>query len=326
MGKYILKRLLWMIPVILGVMLIIFTIMEFTPGDPAQMALGNNYTEEMYQAKVLEMGLDKPFLVRYVNYIKDIVTKFDFGTSYSNGRSVRSMLLPRISVTLKLGLISCVITVVLGLLTGIISAVKQYSVLDYTCSTLAVILGAVPNFWMAMMGIIIFSQKLKWLPASGLATVAHWIMPTLCCALCPVALIMRVTRSSMLDVIRQDYIRTARAKGVSERDIVVHHALKNAIIPVITVIGMQLSMVIGGSVIVETIFNINGLGLLMMNSITNRDYPVIQGIVLILATSVCIINLLVDITYAAIDPRIKSQYVGVERKRKEEKEAGQNEE
>lgn len=302
-----------MIPVILGVILIIFTISALTPGDPAMLALGNNFTPERYQQKVVEMGLDKPFLVRYVNYIVGIVTRWDWGTSYSNGRSVASLITSRIGVTLELGLVSCLVTTVFGLVIGVISAVKQYSALDYTTSTLAIIFSAMPNFWMAVLGILIFSQRLHWLPASGLGSFKNWIMPVLCNSLGPVCLILRTTRSTMLDVINQDYIRTARAKGVSERKIVIRHALKNAIIPTITVIGMQLNMVVAGSVVVETIFNINGLGLLMMSAIGNRDYPTLQGIVLLLAVTVCVINLLVDLSYALIDPRIKAQYVGREK-------------
>lgn len=313
MARYIFKRILIMIPVILGVILIIFTISALTPGDPAALALGNNYTPERYQAKVAEMGLDKPFLVRYVNYIVGIVTRWDWGTSYSNGRSVASLITSRIGVTLELGLVSCLVTTIFGLVIGVISAVKQYSALDYTTSTLAIIFSAMPNFWMAVLGILIFSQRLHWLPASGLGSFKNWIMPVLCNSLGPVCLILRTTRSTMLDVINQDYIRTARAKGVSERKIVIRHALKNAIIPTITVIGMQLNMVVAGSVVVETIFNINGLGLLMMSAIGNRDYPTLQGIVLLLAVTVCVINLLVDLSYALIDPRIKAQYVGREK-------------
>ncbi|MGI6326605.1 MAG: ABC transporter permease [Saccharofermentanales bacterium] len=308
MVKFVIKRLLIMIPVILGVMLIIFTINEMTPGDPAENALGSNYTEERYQEKVIEMGLDKPFPVRYVKYIIGVVTRFDFGTSYSNGRAIGTMIRERLGVTLALAIVSCAITAVLGLVIGIVAAVKQYSMLDYAASTLAVIFGGIPNFWLAMMSIIIFSKNLSWLPASGLTTWKHWIMPVACCALAPVALIARTTRSSMLDVIRQEYIRTARAKGVNERKIVIHHALKNAIIPVVTVIGVQMSIVIGGSIIIETIFNINGLGMLMMSSINAKDYPAIQGIVLILALIVCMVNLIVDLAYGFIDPRIMAQY------------------
>ena len=324
MARYVFKRILIMIPVILGVIFIIFTISELTPGDPAALALGNSFTQERYEQKVVEMGLDKPFLVRFVNYIIGIVTRWDWGTSYANGRSVSSLITGRIAVTLELGLISCIITTILGLVIGVLSAVKQYSALDYTTSTLAIIFSAMPNFWMAVLGILIFSTRLHWLPASGLGSFKNWIMPVICNSLGPVCLILRTTRSTMLDVINQDYIRTARAKGVSERQVILRHALKNAIIPTITVIGMQLSLVVGGSVVVETIFNINGLGLLMMNSISNRDYPTIQGIVLLLAVTVCVINLLVDLAYAAVDPRIKAQYVSSvgKKSRAKKKEAG----
>lgn len=317
MLRYTLKRILIMIPTLLGILLIIFTINYFTPGDPAMSALGNNYTEEAYLAKRAEMGLDQPFVLRYVLYVKGIVTEMDLGTSYSTLRPVRAMIAEKIVPTLKIGILSSLVTVIVGVLVGIISAVKQYSVIDYISTTLAVFFAAMPGFWLALMCMLIFCIHLGWLPASGLTTWKHYILPVICLGLSPIAIVIRMTRSSMLDVIRADYIRTARAKGVSERNVIYRHALRNALIPVITIIGMQLSMVISGSVVIESIFSIPGIGMLMLSAINNRDYPLIQGTVFILSFFICIINLLVDLAYAAVDPRIKAEYsAGSKRKKK----------
>lgn len=316
MLKYIIKRLLWMIPTILGILLIIFTINDLMPGDPVMNSLGANYTEELYQQRREEMGLNRPFVVRYMEYVVDLVTHLDFGESYSTLRPVRNMIAERLGVTLLLGIYGSLITIVLGVIIGILSAVRQYSILDYVTTILATFFAAMPNFWLALMGVIIFSQNLQLLPASGLSTWKHWVMPVICIGIGPIALVVRMTRTSMLDVVRQDYIRTARAKGVKERTVIYKHALRNALIPVITVIGMQLSVIFGGSIIVETIFSIPGMGMLLLDAINSQDYPVILGCVLVLSLAVCVINLLVDLAYAVADPRIKAQYTGGKKKKK----------
>ena len=315
MIRFIVKRILWMIPTVLGVLLIIFTINELMPGDPASAALGTNYTEELYQQKREEMGLNRPFLTRYADYVVGFFTEFDLGTSYSSLRPVRTLILERIWVSIKLGLLGSVITVVFGILIGVISAVKQYSVLDYIITVLATFFASMPGFWLALMGIIIFAQELNWLPAAGLSSWKHYIMPVICIGITPIALVVRMTRTSMLDVIRQDYIRTARAKGLKERTVIYRHALRNALIPVITVIGMQLATIFGGAIIVESIYSIPGMGVLLLTAINSRDYTTIQGTVLVLSLAVCVINLLVDIAYAMADPRIKAQYVRVKKKK-----------
>lgn len=215
--RFILKRLLIIIPTLLGVLLIIFTINFFTPGDPAKSSLGANYTEEAYQAQREKMGLDKPFVVRYVDYVVGVVTRFDLGTSYDTLRPVSDMISERIGITLKLGLCSCLITVLLGVTIGILSAVKQYSVIDYATTTFAVVFSAAPGFWVALMAIIIFCLKLGWFNAGGISSWKDMVLPVLCMGLSPISLVTRITRTSMLDVINQDYIRTARAKGVQER-------------------------------------------------------------------------------------------------------------
>jgi peptide/nickel transport system permease protein len=321
MGKYILKRLLIIIPTVLGVLLIIFTINYFTPGDPAMSALGRNYTEAAYEAKVAEMGLDQPFIVRYVIYVKNIVTSFDLGTSYNTLRPVRTMLLESLQPTLKIGILSTIVTVVVGVLVGVISAVKQYSAIDYISTSLAIFFAAMPGFWLALMCLMFFCIKLQWLPASGLTSWKHYILPVLCLSLSPIAIVLRMTRSSMLDVIHADYIRTARAKGLSERTVIMRHALQNALIPVITVIGMQLSMVVAGSVVIESIFGIPGIGMCMLTAINNSDYPTIQGSVFVLSLFICLINLLTDLAYAVVDPRVRAQYAASGKKKSKAKAA-----
>ena len=316
MGKYVLKRVLLMIPVLLGVIFIVFTINHFMPGDPVISLLGTNYTQEQYDAKEAALGLDKPFLEQFFIYVKNVVTKLDLGTSYQTNRSVSTEILERFPITLKLGVLGILVTIVVGIPFGIISATKQYSALDYGVTVVSMFFASMPSFWMGLMAIIIFSYKLQWLPASGLFTWKHWILPVLTLGLSPVATVTRMTRSSMLDVIRQDYIRTARAKGLSEGVIIRRHALKNALIPVLTVVGMQLGTIVAGSVVIEAIFAINGTGQLLMTAINGKNYPVINGIVLFLSISISLMNLLVDLVYGFVDPRIMAQYSVGKKKKK----------
>lgn len=326
MGKYIVKRVLWMIPVLLGVLFIVFTINRLTPGDPVAAILGSNYTQEQYAQKEAEMGLDKPFLVQFANYVKGIVTSFDLGTSYQSRQAVGGEIAKRLPTTLSLGVLGVLVTALIGIPLGIIAATHQNSFFDYTVTVVSMFFASMPNFWMALMMIIIFSLNLHWVPATGLGTWKAWILPVLSLGLSPVASVTRMTRSSMLEVIRQDYIRTARAKGLEEGKVIRRHALKNALINVVTVIGMQMSMIMGGSVIVESIFAIPGLGTYMMQGINTKDYPVVQGCVLVIALSVCIMNLLVDIVYGFIDPRVMAQYTaGKKKKEKAPQDAKQKE-
>jgi len=309
-----------MIPVMLGVVFIVFSINQLSPGDPVVALLGSNYTQEQYDAKAEEFGLDEPFLTQFVNYVKGIVTEFDLGTSYQTQRSVRDEILERFPATLKLGLIGILITVVVGVPFGIVSATKQYSKLDHGVTIVSLFFASMPSFWMGLMAILLFSLNLKLLPATGTETWRHWILPALTVGLSPVATVTRITRSSMLDVIRQDYICTARAKGLTEREVIWKHALRNALIPVITIVGMQMGLIMAGSVVVEAIFAIPGLGSLMMTAINNKNYPVIQGAVLILCFSICFMNLLVDLIYGFVDPRIKAQFGTSKKKQGKKKE------
>ena len=320
MLRYILKRLLIIIPTLLGVLLIIFTINKCIPGDPAKLALGSNFTQEAYEAKRAEMGLDKSFVEQFVDYVVGVATKMDLGTSYDSKRPVSDMIFSRIGITIKLGLASCIVTILAGVGIGILSAVKKYTPVDYAATTFAVIFSAAPGFWVALMAMLIFCLKLHWLPAGGMGSWKHMILPVICMALSPISLVARITRTSMLDVINQDYIRTARAKGVKESKVIFSHALRNALIPVVTVVGAQLTMVVGGSFIIESVFSIPGIGMLLLSAINTRDFPTIQGTVLVLSFFVCIINLLTDVAYAYVDPRIKSQYAGKKRSPRKRKE------
>lgn len=326
MGKFILKRVLWMIPVLLGVLFIVFTINRLTPGDPVAAILGSQYTPEQYAQQEAAMGLDKPFLVQFFNYVKNIVTHFDFGTSYQSRQSVGREILKRLPTTLSIGVLGVIVTAIIGIPLGIVAATHQNSIFDYIVTVVSMFFASMPNFWMALMMIIIFSLNLHWVPATGLATWKAWILPILSLGLSPVASVTRMTRSSMLEVIRQDYIRTARAKGLEENRVIRRHALKNALINVVTVLGFQMSMIMGGSVIVESIFAIPGLGTYMMQGINTKDYPVVQGCVLIIAMAVCIMNLIVDLVYGFIDPRVMAQYTaGKKKKEKAPKPAAQGE-
>ena len=308
MTRYILTRILHMIPVFLLVSFIVFTINFFSPGDPVGEILGPEASTEQIDQKREELGLNDPFFVQFGSYLIKIFTKFDFGTSYKTGRPVITEILERAPTTFLLTLSSMFIATVLGITLGIISATKQYSVFDYVANFVALFGASMPSFWLGLVLMLLFALQLGWLPASGLSTPLHWIMPSFAIATLPIANITRTTRSSMLDVIRQDYMSTARAKGLSEYKVIVRHGLKNALIPVVTILGLQMGRTLGGAIVTESIFAIPGLGLLMMNAIKSKNYPSIQGSILFCALAFCVVNLLVDILYAYIDPRIKAQY------------------
>ncbi|MCF0229284.1 MAG: ABC transporter permease [Parasporobacterium sp.] len=308
MIKFIIKRILWMIPIFLGVLVIVFCLSYFMPGDPVQDKLGSSYTQEDYDALAHEMGLDRPFLVQMGDYIWGVVTRFDLGNAYSSNQTVLQMISARVPVSLAIGLLGTLLVIVLGIPIGVFSALKQNTVADYTITTFSIILASLPGFWLALMCIIVFCLNLRWLPASGLGSFKAWILPVVTNSLMSLASVTRMTRSSMLEVIRQDYIWTAKAKGLPSGKVIFKHALKNSLIPVITMVGGQLGIIVGGSVITETIFNIPGMGMLMVTAINKRDYPLILGITVIISIFVMVMNLLVDIVYSLIDPRIKSQF------------------
>ncbi len=301
MLKFIVKRIIWMIPVTLGVVFLVFAINHFSPGSP--------------MVNREEFGLDQPFITQYINYLVNLAHG-DLGLSYSSKRPVATELFDRLPETLTLGLLSMGVTLVVGIPLGIVSATRHQTALDHTISSIAIFLAAIPSFWFALVGMVVFCFKLKWLPASGLYNWTNYILPVTCLSLSPIANVVRMTRSSMLEVVRQDYIRTARAKGLAEKVVTRKHALKNALIPVITVIGVQLSTIMGGSILIEAIFSIPGIGYWMNEAVSTKNTPVIQGGSLMIALFVSLVNLVVDIAYAYVDPRIRGQFSGRNKKAK----------
>ena len=308
MHKYIIKRLLMMIPVILGVIFIMFFLQEITPGDPAVIIAGEGAPQATIDALRLEMRLDDPFLMRFGRYVFNLV-QGDFGIGWSRARlPVWTEIVTRFPNTMRLAGIGVVVALMIGIPLGILSAIKQYTIFDTGATFLALIGVSIPNFWLGMLLIFFFTVFLGLLPATGFETWQQHIMPVIAISTNSAAVIMRMTRSSMLEAIRQDYIRTARAKGQSERVVIFRHALRNALIPVTTTAGLSFGFLLGGAVLTENIFAINGLGRLMVDSIFRRDWPTAIGGVVLIAVSFSIVNLLVDILYAFLDPRIKSQY------------------
>lgn len=308
MHKYILRRLLLLIPVMLGVSFIVFMMMYFTPGDPARIMLGESAPEADVQRLREDLGLNDPFIVQYGRYVKNAVVKRDLGRSYITRRPVYDEIASRFPNTLKLAALGVLVAVLIGVPVGIISATRQYSIFDNVSMIFALIGVSMPNFWQGLLLILLFSVNLNWLPSSGFDTWKHMILPAVTLGTSSAAIITRMTRSSMLEVVRQDYIRTARAKGQSESVVINRHALKNALIPIITVVGLQFGYLLGGAVLTESIFGITGVGRLMVDSIKSRDMLLVQGGVLFIAITFSVVNLGVDILYAFVDPRIKSQY------------------
>ncbi len=315
MLRYIFKRILMMIPVMLGVILIVFIMLELSPGNPAAAILGADATPEQIAELEDEMGLNDPFIVRYVRYVWGILHG-DLGISYTTKQPVTTELFQRFPTTLLYSILCTVVGAVIGITFGIISAVKQYSIFDNIARVLALAGISVPSFWLGLMLIILFSVNLHWFPSSGFYGPIYWVLPSITVGLVQASTVMRQTRSAMLDVIRQDYIRTARAKGQKEFNVIMSHALPNALIPIVTVLGMQFGHGMGGAIISEQVFSIPGIGMLMTNAIGNLDYPVVQGGVLMIALCFSIVNLVIDILYAFIDPRIKAQYSSKKRIRK----------
>lgn len=305
MGKYIGKRMLMMIPIILGISFVIFGILDLTPGDPARNLLGDSATNESVEALREEMGLNDPFLTRYATYIKNAL-RGDFGTSYKSGLPVLQELMARFPHSLKLALGSILVVVILSIPIGIISAVKQYSIIDTLSLISAFLLTSMPSFWFGIMLMLLFALQLKILPATGVATWKHFILPSIAMAGSGVAIVVRMTRSSMLEVIRQDYMRTARAKGAGESRIIVKHGLKNALLPIITVIGVEFGSLLGGGMIIESVFAIPGIGSMTVDAIRTSNTPLVIASIIFSAIAISFINLAVDILYVYIDPRLKT--------------------
>ncbi len=312
MWKYIIKRLLLMIPILLGVTFIVFFIMNLTPGDPAAIILGDQASAEALAAKRIELGLDKPLLVRYFDFIWGLLHG-DLGESYKNQLDVWDQVIDKFPNTAILAVAGIIVALLIGIPVGIISAKKQYSALDNCSMVLSLIGVSMPNFWLGLLLSLLFALKLGWLPSQGMGTgfvglLRSLILPAITLGTGSAATVVRMTRSSMLEVIRQDYISTARAKGISEKQVTRRHMLKNAMIPIVTAVGLQFGSLLGGAMLTETVFSWPGLGRLMVDSIGSKDIPMVLGATVFLAVMFSIVNLIVDLVYAFIDPRIKSQY------------------
>ena len=307
MHRYIIKRLLMLIPVPLGVAFIIFAIMNVAEGDPVYQVAGPDATEEQLEALREEMGLNGSLIERYFRYILNLL-RGDLGTSYVSKMDVMKLYLQRLPNTLKLASLAMFVAVIISVPLGIVAAVNQNSWKDTLAMILALLGLSMPNFWLGLLLMLLFSLKLGWFPSGGAEGFRSVVLPAVTVGVGLAALLTRTTRSSMLDVLRQDYLRTARAKGVSERKVVYHHALRNALIPIITIFGVQFSNVLGGSVLAETVFAWPGVGRLVVDAIDQRDIPTVTGALIMTTMLVTIVNLLVDIVYAYVDPRIKAQY------------------
>ncbi|MCL2226321.1 MAG: ABC transporter permease [Oscillospiraceae bacterium] len=307
MAKYIIKRILMLIPVIIGVAFLVFSILSFTPGDPIRIILGEEATPEAIEQLTMELGLDQPLVVQFFRYLVRLA-QGDLGRSYITNRPVFGEIMNALPHTIELTIWSVAIGLVIAIPVGVISALKQYSLLDNISMVITLIGAAIPNFWFGLLLMLLFSLTLGLLPSSGVGTPLHMILPALTLGTTNAAIIARMTRSSMLEVIRQDYIRTAKSKGVGRGKIIRKHAFRNASIPIVTVIGLQFGGLLGGAVLTETVFSIPGLGILMVNAIRQMDTPMVLGSIIVFTILFCIINLIVDLLYAFLDPRIKAAY------------------
>jgi len=304
MMMFIFRRLIQTIPVVIGVTFVVFFIMQLVPGDPAVLLAGEGASKETVNAIREQLGLNRPLLVQYFDYLLNVF-QGDFGTSLKNSQPVLDEIMVRLPITMELAFFSIIITIVLGMAAGIISAVKPYSLTDTSVMLVALLGISLPSFWFGLMMMYFFSVKLQILPVAGWDSILHVILPALTLGAGGAAIVARMTRSSMLEVIRQDYIRTARAKGLREHVIIYKHALRNALIPVITVVGLQFGALLGGTVLVESIFAINGLGRMIVDAIRMRDLPVVQGGVLAASLIFVIVNLFVDVFYRFFNKRIE---------------------
>ena len=308
MLKYITRRILAMIPVVIGITFIVFMIMKMAPGDPARMILGDNATPEAVEALREEMGLNDNYLVQYGRYMINLC-KGDMGTSYKNNRPVVDEVMTRVPATFKLAFVSAIVSILIAIPLGVLAAVKQGTLFDNASMVVSLIGISMPAFWLALMLMLKFSLQLKWFPVQGANDGwRSYVLPAIAIGFMNMAAITRTTRSSMLETIRQDYIHTERSKGISEQEVISHHAFRNALIPTVTIVGVQLGGLLGGAVLTETVFAWPGLGRLMVEAVNARDVPTVLGCIVILSIGFSIVNLVVDLLYGLIDPRVRTMY------------------
>ena len=304
MGRFILRRLLQVIPVLFGVAILVFSMLHLIPGDPARLVVGIEASKETIEIARENLGLNKPLHEQFLIYIGNVLTG-DLGTSVQTGIPITEELANRFPITIKIALGATLFATFFGMLGGIIAAIKQNKFTDNMIMVLSLIAVSTPSYFLGLLLLIVFSLKLGWFPVFGIDTPMHYVLPIVTLGAQAMGLIARMTRSSMLDVIRQDYIRTARAKGLPEKVVVYLHALKNALIPVITVVGLRFGGLLAGTILTEVVFSIPGVGRYMVDAILSRDYPVVQGTILLVACCFVLINIVVDVAYKLVDPRIR---------------------
>lgn len=315
MLRYTGRRLLEMIPILLVVAVLIFLMMEFVPGDPVKIILGDTATPAQIEEVREQMGFNEPFFVRFFDFFTRAL-RLDFGSSYITGTSVGEELLIRFPRTFKLAIFSVLVTVILGIPIGILCAINANKLSDRIWLIITLLANSMPSFWLALLLVMLFSLKLKWLPSSGIGSWKNYILPVVSSSIGSLAGIARQTRASMLEVIRADYVTTARAKGLKEKAVILKHALPNALIPIITVVGSQFSFLMGGTTVIESVYSFPGLGSYIIAGINNRDYPIVRGGVLYIAFTFSMMMLVIDIVYAFADPRIRAQYANASKKKK----------
>lgn len=313
MWKYVGKRLLQMIPILVVVAILIFTLMYFVPGDPIQILLGDSATPVQIEEARARLGLDEPYVVRLKDFVVDLC-HFDFGESYMTGTNVGRELITRFPNTLILTLFCVAVSLVFGIPIGIHCALRADKLPDRVWLFVTMLCSSMPNFWLALMLVLLFSLRLGWLPSNGIGGWKYFVLPIIANSIGSVAGIARQTRSSMLETIRSDFVTTARSKGLSEKAVILKHALPNALIPIITIAGGHFGFMLGGTTVIESVFSIPGIGNYMLTGINNRDYPVVQGGIIYIAFAFAIMMLITDLVYAFVDPRIKAQYISGKKK------------
>lgn len=304
MAQYIVKRFLYLIPTLIGMTIVIFLILNVSGGDPAVIIVGEFATQEVLDSVRKELGLDRPLPIRYLTWFGDIV-RGDFGTSLIDQRPVLATILYHLPATVYLMLGSMAVAIALGLPTGILAAANRGKWIDHLSRIVALAGVSLPSFWVGLILIIVFAYYLRMLPVAGFGTFRHLILPSLALGSALSALLMRLTRSGLLEVLNEDYVRTANAKGVARASIVTKHALRNAMLPIITVMGIQIGLLMGGTVAVETVFSWPGIGRLAYTRMLQRDFPMVMGILLVYGLVLAVVNLLTDLTYALFDPRVR---------------------
>ena len=308
MHRYVLRRVLMLIPVLFGIIFLVFSILSFLPGEAARMILGVEATPAMIEMFNAEFGLNQPFIIRFGSYLNGIFTRFDFGISYRSRQPVITEIMNRFPHTLKIAVFSVITVVILGVPLGVLAAIRRSTIVDASITVYAMVLAAIPGFWLGMVLIYIFALTLKVAPVFGAETWKHFILPVATLSFPASSWFIRQTRVLMLDTVHQEYTKTARAKGAPEYVVIWKHAFKNAVLPLINSMGLMFSGLLGGTIIIETIFSINGVGLFMLTAVRNRDVPVVMCGTIIMATLFCVIVLLIDLLYACIDPRIRAKF------------------